>query len=135
MVLRALLAVAPGDAHSGGADLRARDAQGRTALHRAAARGQTRCVELLLEADGGPDLVDMQDARGRTALHEAAARAHVTAAIRLLNGGASPALRDALGRTARDEVSAAAKRAKGAKNAARLTLLDMTMMLQNDPLR
>ncbi|KAK7873751.1 hypothetical protein R5R35_013280 [Gryllus longicercus] len=132
MVLRALLAVAPGDAHSGGADVRARDAQGRTALHRAAARGQTRCVELLLEADGGPDLVDVQDARGRTALHEAAARGHVTAAIRLLDGGASPALRDALGRTARDEVSAATKRAKGSKNVARLSILDMTMRYKTE---
>ena len=64
---------------------RARDAQGRTPLHLAAASGFTAIVELLLHNNANPNAAD--DA-GRTPLALALAAGHAEAAAALRRGGA-----------------------------------------------
>ncbi|XP_078457824.1 diacylglycerol kinase zeta-like [Lampetra planeri] len=89
------------DAHSRGADLLARDSEGRSALHHAAAGGhrdlvkhilETGPLELLDEAEADTDDDDEDDdvsRRGNTALHGAAAGGHRTVCYFLVEAGAS----------------------------------------------
>ncbi|CAM9237918.1 unnamed protein product, partial [Lampetra planeri] len=72
------------DAHSRGADLLARDSEGRSALHHAAAGGHRDLVKHILET--GPFC---QGSPGNTALHGAAAGGHRTVCYFLVEAGAS----------------------------------------------
>lgn len=68
-----------------GADPRLKDWHGRSALHRAAARGHLQAVQLL--AAWGAE-VDTQDLLGLTPLHHAARGGHVEVTSHLLDSGA-----------------------------------------------
>ncbi|XP_078479444.1 diacylglycerol kinase iota-like isoform X2 [Lampetra planeri] len=77
------------DAHSRGADLLARDSEGRSALHHAAAGGHRDLVKHILET-GPLELLDEAEAdTGNTALHGAAAGGHRTVCYFLVEAGAS----------------------------------------------
>jgi ankyrin repeat protein len=67
---------------------------GKTALHRAAARGHETVVRLLLENGAG---VDVQNKYGATALHRAAAHGHETVVRLLLENGAGVGVWDKFG--------------------------------------
>ena len=69
-----------------GADARARDRQGRTALHVVASHGDLEAVKLLL-SDGAA--VNVSDAQGMTALHLAVREGHASIAALLLDRGAN----------------------------------------------
>lgn len=64
------------------------DARGRTALHHAAASGDARIVEMLLEAGAEPDVKDLH---GRTAAHVAAAQRFPLVAQQLSGGSGKDA--------------------------------------------
>eukprot|EP00930_Biecheleria_cincta_P035178 TRINITY_DN24214_c0_g2_i1.p1 TRINITY_DN24214_c0_g2~~TRINITY_DN24214_c0_g2_i1.p1 ORF type:complete len:565 (-),score=79.21 TRINITY_DN24214_c0_g2_i1:56-1750(-) len=64
----------------------AKDKQDRTPLHLAAAAGQDRLVEMLLQAGASPHVWSR---RGRQPLHEAATAGHAEVCASLLEGGAS----------------------------------------------
>ena len=81
-----------------GADVNARDANGRTALMIAASAGKTDVVELLLVKGANPNMADYKE--GRTALIVAAEAGHAEAARSLLNKGADPNVKDRFGETA-----------------------------------
>ncbi|KAK0182649.1 hypothetical protein PV327_000764 [Microctonus hyperodae] len=85
-------------ARSGGAAAAgATDKDGLTALHCAASRGHTRCVEALVNfCDAQPDHVDDN---GCSALHYAATLGHADATALLLRLGADPNRQDRKGRT------------------------------------
>uniref|UniRef100_A0A0N5A9F4 Non-specific serine/threonine protein kinase n=1 Tax=Syphacia muris TaxID=451379 RepID=A0A0N5A9F4_9BILA len=70
---------------------------GETALHCAAARGHTECVQSLLEA-GAP--VDDVDQDGQTALHLALRRSHIDIALLLITKGCKLDIQDENGETA-----------------------------------
>ena len=75
-----------------GANVKATDWAGYTALHRAAFNGHVGCCEVLFKA--GAD-IDAQDAiGGRTPLHQAAARNHKAVAQKLVELGADPHIKD-----------------------------------------
>ncbi|CAM9556562.1 unnamed protein product [Lampetra planeri] len=74
------------DAHSRGADLLARDSEGRSALHHAAAGGHRDLVKHILET--GP-FCQGSPWPGNTALHGAAAGGHRTVCYFLVEAGAS----------------------------------------------
>ncbi len=82
-----------------GADARARDPWGVTALMRAAALGKKETVDLLLEH--GAEADQTSDA-GNTALMTAAARGHVEVAARLLDAGSTPVHQNKWGVSAYD---------------------------------
>jgi ankyrin repeat protein len=82
-----------------GADIDARDRQGRTVLHRAASRGQLQAVQLLLARGAA---IDPIDALGQTPLHLAVREGHVTIAAHLLDRGASVSVAARDGMTALD---------------------------------
>jgi len=69
----------------GGADVRAADHKGRTALHGAALKGQREVVELLLERGAE---INAQTTQNATPLHWAAARGHYEVVELLLDRGA-----------------------------------------------
>ncbi|XP_069702058.1 ankyrin repeat domain-containing protein 23-like isoform X2 [Periplaneta americana] len=74
------------------------DSQGRTELHRAAERGDTHRVQLLLDAGS---LVNTEDHYGRTPLRLAACEGHQDACRALLAAGAQPDVKGGpFGRTA-----------------------------------
>ena len=90
---------------AGGADVQARDREGKTALHYAATSGNVEVLELLLSKGAE---VDAKDTRyRRTPLHKAAYSADVKTVAALLNKGADISARDAEGLQA---IHAAAKR-------------------------
>lgn len=60
-----------------GADVNARDAEGRTPLHHAVMRGHLQIVDILLET-GGPGLLLSKDILGCTPVHLAAVQNQVT---------------------------------------------------------
>jgi len=76
-----------------GADVRRRDAVGRTALHYAAGTSAS-AVELLL-AHGADE--SARDIDGRTPLHAAINRGNAASALRLSAAGADPSIRDVHG--------------------------------------
>ncbi|XP_034942548.1 ankycorbin isoform X2 [Chelonus insularis] len=81
----------------GSAAAGATDKDGLTALHCAASRGHTRCVEALINLCGAqPDHVDDN---GCSALHYAATLGHADATALLLRLGADPNRQDRKGRT------------------------------------
>ncbi|KAJ9644083.1 hypothetical protein H2199_003951 [Coniosporium tulheliwenetii] len=101
-----------------GADLHAKDKDGRTALHEAASWGKVAVVRLLVEEgavvrlllEKGADL-HAKDKDGRTALHEAA-RSEKEAVVRLLlEKGADLHAKDKDGRTALHEAARSEKEA------------------------
>jgi ankyrin repeat protein len=81
-----------------GADPRAANWMGVTALSRAVERGDLRAVELLLRGGAPPE--PARSPSGRSPLHEAIARADLPMARALLRQGANPDRRDAQGWTA-----------------------------------
>lgn len=81
-----------------GADVNARNAQGRTALHVAANEGREGLVRYLLTRGAAPNL---QDADGNTALHLAAAGGH-DGCTRSLKAVSDWSIRNARGLTAYD---------------------------------
>ncbi len=117
-----------------GADVRARDDEGLTPLHQAAAGGDAAAVAMLLEAGADPNAADRfggtplhcavgrrseeclrlllrggaradsRDAAGLTPLYYAAALGEPILATPLLQAGASPAVRDRNGRSPADLV-------------------------------
>ena len=80
----------------GGADIRAKDTNGASALHHAVAHGSVRTAELLLER--GAD-IDSADRLGDTPLHRAARQNDRTAVLFLLERGALADAADASGGT------------------------------------
>jgi ankyrin repeat protein len=82
-----------------GADIAARDADGGTALHRAAENGHVDVVLLLLRRE--PGIIDLQKSKHRhTALHLAALNGNAAVVTALLRHGACATLRDDQGWTA-----------------------------------
>ena len=80
-----------------GASADAPDKDGLTALHCAASRGHTDCIDTLLTLCGtSPDVID---SNGCTALHYAVTLGHADATALLLTHGADPDRRDRKGRT------------------------------------
>ncbi|XP_049798922.1 uncharacterized protein LOC126234270 [Schistocerca nitens] len=80
-----------------GANVEAEDKDGLTALHCAASRGHTDCLETLLTLCGAQ--VDVMDSHGCTALFYAATLGHADATRLLLGHGADPNRQDRKGRT------------------------------------
>ncbi len=78
-----------------GADVNARDAEGRTALHHAVMRGYLQIVDMLLDK-GGPALLLSKDILGCTPVHLAAVQNQVTLIRKLVTallkdeGGTTP---------------------------------------------
>ncbi|XP_063919125.1 ankyrin repeat domain-containing protein 12 isoform X2 [Zophobas morio] len=80
-----------------GATVEASDKDGLTALHCAASRGHTDCIDSLLTLCGAsPDVID---SNGCTALHYAVTLGHADATALLLAHGADPNRQDRKGRT------------------------------------
>ncbi|EFA06237.1 hypothetical protein TcasGA2_TC009087 [Tribolium castaneum] len=80
-----------------GANVEAPDKDGLTALHCAASRGHTDCIDSLLTLCGAtPDVID---SNGCTALHYAVTLGHADATALLLAHGADPNRQDRKGRT------------------------------------
>ena len=92
-------AKALGAALTGGADARARDRWGVSALMHAAAKGDIEMVELLLAH--GAEAERTSDA-GNSALMVAVARGHLEIAARLLDAGLDPAHQNKWGLSAYD---------------------------------
>ena len=82
-----------------GANVDARDGEGRTPLHYACANGDGDMAVLLLEAGADPNV---QDADGNTPLHYVASNCYVGLAEMVLSAGADRSLVNAAGQTARD---------------------------------
>ncbi|EME97307.1 hypothetical protein H340_27175 [Streptomyces mobaraensis NBRC 13819 = DSM 40847] len=80
-----------------GADARAADADGMTALYAAAVNGHTELVRLLLEAGAGPDAESAGAGSEGTPLCAAASWGHVGTVRLLLAHGADPGLREERG--------------------------------------
>jgi len=70
---------------------------GLTALHCAASRGHTKCIELLVKLCGAQ--VDTIDSNGCTALFYAVTLGHADATVKLLDLGADPNRQDRKGRS------------------------------------
>lgn len=80
-----------------GAGVEAADKDGLTALHCAASRGHTGCIDTLLTLCGAsPDVID---SNGCTALHYAVTLGHADATSLLLSHGANPNRQDRKGRS------------------------------------
>ncbi|KAG5672825.1 hypothetical protein PVAND_002915 [Polypedilum vanderplanki] len=80
-----------------GAYAESSDKDGLTALHCAASRGHTRCIELLIKLCGAQ--VDTIDSNGCTALFYAVTLGHADATVKLLDLGADPDRQDRKGRS------------------------------------
>ncbi|XP_056640906.1 serine/threonine-protein phosphatase 6 regulatory ankyrin repeat subunit B [Diorhabda sublineata] len=80
-----------------GANVEASDEDGLTALHCAASRGHTDCMDTLLTLCGAS--VDVIDTNGCTALHYAVTLGHADATALLLAHGADPNRQDRKGRS------------------------------------
>ncbi|XP_057658989.1 ankyrin repeat, PH and SEC7 domain containing protein secG isoform X2 [Diorhabda carinulata] len=80
-----------------GANVEASDKDGLTALHCAASRGHTDCMDTLLTLCGAS--VDVIDTNGCTALHYAVTLGHADATALLLAHGADPNRQDRKGRS------------------------------------
>ncbi|XP_072391834.1 uncharacterized protein [Diabrotica undecimpunctata] len=80
-----------------GANVEAADKDGLTALHCAASRGHTDCMDTLLTLCGAS--VDIIDTNGCTALHYAVTLGHADATALLLAHGADPNRQDRKGRS------------------------------------
>ncbi|XP_055324548.1 ankycorbin [Sitodiplosis mosellana] len=80
-----------------GARVESADKDGLTALHCAASRGHTECINVLINLCGAP--VDLIDTNGCTALHYAVTLGHADATYMLLDLGADPNRQDRKGRT------------------------------------
>jgi ankyrin repeat protein len=89
-LLRAYLEANPGDVD-------ARDEQGRTAVHMAAANGHMPILEMLFQFNPQPNIPNDE---GNTALHFAALNNRVAAAEALLAHGWRPAEQNVMGKTA-----------------------------------
>lgn len=89
-----------------GADLGAKDGEGRTALHLAAAAGREDIVNELLRLGASVYAIDHQ---GRMPLHHAAAKRSEAAVNALLAAGAPRAVRDNAGLSPRDAAERAAR--------------------------
>ena len=74
-----------------GADPNVQDEAGRTTLHWAAWKGDTKAIAAMVNA--GADL-NGQDTDGRTPMHLAAERGHTKAIASLTNAGADPNILD-----------------------------------------
>jgi ankyrin repeat protein len=70
---------------------------GLTALHCAASRGHTRCIEILIKLCGAQ--TDLIDSNGCTALFYAVTLGHADATVKLLDQGADPNRQDRKGRS------------------------------------
>ncbi|KAL7023364.1 hypothetical protein ACKWTF_012569 [Chironomus riparius] len=81
----------------GGAYAESADKDGLTALHCAASRGHTKCIELLIKLCGAQ--VDTIDSNGCTALFYAVTLGHADATVKLLDLGADPNRQDRKGRS------------------------------------
>lgn len=92
----------------GGADPNALETDGATALLKAAAAGNVRCVELLLEADANADV----SLNGLSALHYAAIEGHLDVVKALIAAGADVTVEDEGGNTPLRYVLAASEPAK-----------------------
>ncbi|KAG5891757.1 hypothetical protein JTB14_012491 [Gonioctena quinquepunctata] len=80
-----------------GANVEAADKDGLTALHCAASRGHTDCMDTLLTLCGAS--IDVIDSNGCTALHYAVTLGHADATALLLAHGADPNRQDRKGRS------------------------------------
>ncbi|XP_049303667.1 uncharacterized protein LOC105227654 isoform X1 [Bactrocera dorsalis] len=80
-----------------GARVESADKDGLTALHCAASRGHTECLDTLISLCGAP--TDLIDSNGCTALHYAVTLGHADATARLLDLDADPNRQDRKGRT------------------------------------
>lgn len=80
-----------------GARVESCDKDGLTALHCAASRGHTECLDTLINLCGAP--TDLIDSNGCTALHYAVTLGHADASSLLLNLEADPNRQDRKGRT------------------------------------
>jgi ankyrin repeat protein len=69
------------------------DINGHTPLHRAAAKGHTACVEVLLQQGDGKHLSMQLNHNGATPLHSAARRGHFASTKLMLDNGADPMAR------------------------------------------
>ncbi|CRL07816.1 CLUMA_CG020769, isoform A [Clunio marinus] len=80
-----------------GAYAESADKDGLTALHCAASRGHTRCIEILIKLCGAQ--TDLIDSNGCTALFYAVTLGHADATVKLLDLGADPNRQDRKGRS------------------------------------
>ncbi|XP_030369378.1 ankycorbin [Scaptodrosophila lebanonensis] len=80
-----------------GARVESADKDGLTAIHCAASRGHTECIDTLIGLCGAP--TDLIDSNGCTALHYAVTLGHADATARLLDLEADPNRQDRKGRT------------------------------------
>lgn len=78
-------------------DVFVRFRDGLTALHCAASRGHTRCIEILIKLCGAQ--TDLIDSNGCTALFYAVTLGHADATVKLLDLGADPNRQDRKGRS------------------------------------
>jgi ankyrin repeat protein len=83
-----------------GASPAGKDGSGRVPLHLAAFGGQVDCLNPLLEAPGGSEVIDAQNNLGATPLILAAQQGKVDCVERLLAAGANACLTDVSGNTA-----------------------------------